>query len=270
VCADTNRAGSPLELAELQRIFQAGLIRGDRSIEDSVAGVNPAQSRVRFDVYRHAYYARLTEALQADFKVLYAYLGMERFPAMVRQYADAHPSRHPSIRWFGRDLADFLSESEPYQSDPQLAEVAAFEWALSLAFDAPDAAVVTLEDMAAISAAAWPASCIQFHPSVQRLDLFFNVGSLWRAVVKENAIPVPQRGEQARPWILWRRGTTPHYRSLDADETIALDALRNGATFEQACDELCQVVDAEQVAFRFASLLKGWITEELVTGVIAD
>jgi hypothetical protein len=268
--ADPKRAGGPPALAELQRVFQSGVIGGDRAIEDWVAGSNPAQARERFDVYRHAYYARLTEVLQADFKALQAYLGVEQFSAMVRTYANAHPSRHPSIRWFGRGLAGFLAKADPYQSDPLLAEIAAFEWVLSLAFDAPDAPAVTLDDMAALSAASWPASRIQFHPSVQRLDLCFNVPAFWRTVVKEGATAGLQRGAHARPWVVWRRGTTPHYRSLEGDEKIAMDALRNGATFEQSCEDLCQLLDEEQVPFRFASLLKGWITEELVAGISAD
>lgn len=257
-------------MAELQRVFQSWLMRGDRAIEDWVAGPNAARVRERIDVYRHAYYARLTEALQTDFKALQAYLGVEQFSALARAYTDALPSRHRSIRWVGRGLADFLSASDPYQFDPLLAEIAAFEWALSLAFDAPDAPVVALDDMAALSAASWPTSCLRFHPSVLRLDLRFNVPSIWRAVVKEGATTEPQQGTEPRPWVVWRRGTTPHYRSLEADEKTAMDALCNGATFEQACEDLCDVIDAEQVPFRFASLLKGWITEELVAGIRAD
>lgn len=268
--ADPNRSGGPPALAELQRVFQGCLMRGDRAIEDWVAGPDAAQVRARLDVYRHAYYARLTEVLQTDFKALQSYLGVEQFSALARAYVDAHPSRHPSIRWFGRYLADFLARSDAYQSDPLLAEIAAFEWALSLAFDAADLRVVTLDHMAALSVASWPASRIQFHPSMQRLDLRFNVPSIWRSVVKEGATAEPQQGTQPRPWVVWRRGTTPHYRSLEADEKTALDALRNGATFEQACEDLCQLIDAELVPFRFASLLKGWITEEFVTGISAD
>ncbi len=268
--ADTSGAGVPTALTDLQRVFQDSLMRGDRAIEDWVAGPDAAQARERIDIYRHAYYARLTEVLQVDFKTLQSHLGVERFSAMVRAYAEAHPSRHPSIRWFGLYLADFLSNSDPYQSDKLLAEIAVFEWALSVAFDAPDVSALTVDEMVALSTASWPASRIRFHPSMQRLNLFFNVPAIWRAVVKENAIAEPQRGTHARPWVVWRRGTTPCFRSLEAEEKIAMDALRNDATFEQTCEVLCQFIDAELVAFRFASFLKGWIAEELVAEIIAD
>ncbi|MBI2970148.1 MAG: putative DNA-binding domain-containing protein [Gammaproteobacteria bacterium] len=256
-------------LAVLQRLFQAYLMHGDSAVEPWVVGTRAVHARERLDIYRHAYYARLADTLRGDFKALESTMGAESFSVMARAYADAHPSRHPSIRWFGRCLAEFLAGTDPYRATPLLAEIAAFEWALALAFDAPDAAVFSLEEMAALFPESWPAARIQFHPSLQRLDLLFNVPALWRSVVKDGAKAEPHGNTHARPWIVWRRGTTPHYRSLEVDEKIAFDALRQGATFDQACEGLCRAIDEQHIALRFAGLLKGWIRDELVAGIIA-
>ncbi|WP_163367521.1 HvfC/BufC N-terminal domain-containing protein, partial [Klebsiella aerogenes] len=60
-------------------------------------------------VYRHAYRARLAEALADNYTVLARALGDEAFDALAQAYLAAHPSRHPSIRWFGAALADFMA-----------------------------------------------------------------------------------------------------------------------------------------------------------------
>ena len=42
--------------------------------------------------------------------------GPADFDHVARAYIAAHPSRHPSVRWFGRGLADFLAARRPYST----------------------------------------------------------------------------------------------------------------------------------------------------------
>jgi hypothetical protein len=54
------------------------------------------------------------------------------------------------------------------------------------------------------------------------------------------------------------------FRSLDPVETAAFDAAGEGATFGTICEHLANYVDETDVAMRAASLLRGWIAEELI------
>ena len=53
-----------------------------------------------------------------------AMAGPADFDHMARAYIAAHPSRHPSVRWYGRGLADFLSRTRALQPPPAAAEMA--------------------------------------------------------------------------------------------------------------------------------------------------
>ena len=90
---------------------------------------------------------------------------------MARAYIAAHPSRHPSVRWFGEDLADFLGRTPPYSRTPAAAEMARFEWALGEAFDSPDVAPVTAEALMALPPEAWETLSFTALPSLRRLAL---------------------------------------------------------------------------------------------------
>ena len=82
----------------------------------------------------------------------------------------------------------FLKLTAPYSEHPVLAELAALERALNDAFDAPDAEVLALADMARFAPEAWPDLTFQAHPVTSRLDLATNAAAIWLAL-KDDALP---------------------------------------------------------------------------------
>ena len=75
------------------------------------AGLLAGDYATGLEVYRHAYRARLASALADNYTVLSRALGDEGFDALAQAYVTARPSRHPSIRWFGHELAGFMAEA---------------------------------------------------------------------------------------------------------------------------------------------------------------
>src|SRR5215471_4865055 len=131
-----SNAGS---LADLQRAFQDYVLAGSDVFTAQVRDTSKADRVTLLDVYRDGYALRLIEVLTNDFPGVLAMAGPEEFDAMARAYIAAHPSHHPSVRWFGKRLAEFLAATAPYDRTPAAAEMARFEWALSAAFDSVDA-----------------------------------------------------------------------------------------------------------------------------------
>ena len=127
----------------------------------------PAATRLA--VYSNAYRIRLAEALAANVPQLQQLLGAEEFGAVASRYIDEHPSQFASIRWFGDRLAQELERSHAAQ--PWLAELARWEWALAASFDAQDATAVGIEALAAVAPDDWGELRLEFHPSVQHLEL---------------------------------------------------------------------------------------------------
>lgn len=237
-------------------------IRWRRHVLDA-GKLDPMQ---RLAIYADGYRLRLIEALETDYAAVKAAAGHKRFEQLARGFIAIHPSRHPNLRWYGAGFAAFLREALPRR--PVLAELAEFEWAIGLAFDAADAPVVTIEDLARVSPELWPMLSFTLHPAVQRLTLQTNAPALWAAVDQGRTLRARRAGT-ARTWAVWRRELMPRYRMLPADEAWALAAVARGRNFAQLCAGLCRWVPEEQAPMRAASLLKTWVVEGMVRAVQA-
>jgi len=251
-------------LRGLQEEFQAYLLARDELMQAQVLGTERVSATERLAIYADGYRLRLLEALDTDFPGLHTLLGDEEFDAMGRAYIDAHPSVHFSLRWYGDRMHKFLCTTEPYSKYPVFADMAAFEWAKSGAFDAVDSPVASIEEMSTISPDAWPALTFRPHPSLKRLDLRWNVPLIWKAVDSGTEPPALEGAEHPIAWLLWRQGLLTYFRSLNVDEAWAVDALMRGENFAVLCEGLCEWVDAIHVAAHAAGLLKQWLTDGLV------
>jgi hypothetical protein len=252
-------------LAELQRDLQRHVLSGDAAIHEQIKASSAVPAQTRLAVYSNAYRIRLAEALGANMPRLKELLGDEQFGAVAAAYVDAHPSHFASIRWFGDRFAQDLEESHPAQ--PWLAELARWEWALAASFDALDAPSVGVERLGTIAPGDWAGLQLQFHPSVQYLELATNAQALFKALSEEQPPPEPAILSSPQPWLLWRQDLKTQYRSLDPAESAALQLMRRGGTFGQMCETLCEWHEADEVPLAAAGMLKRWIVEELLTSV---
>jgi hypothetical protein len=248
-------------LADLQRDFQAAVLTGDPAVFASNVD-NRALERIA--IYQEAYRIRLREALASNYPQLKVLIGAEAFDSIADTFIDAYPSTHPSIRWFGRELGSMLGDTFPAR--PWLREFAELEWALSCAFDAADAEVVAMSQLAQCPAAQWPTLTFTFHPSVQCLVLHTNAAQMYKAVTEEQPSP-SFTSVDLTSWLIWREDLTPHYRSLAADEADALQALLRGSSFEDMCTRLCTHHVFDAVAARAIELLKNWLNARMICGL---
>lgn len=253
------------ELGVLQRRFQNYLLHPQDSLGDAIVGSSRLSVEERLYVYADAYRTRLADALRQDFPGLQALLGDQDFSALVQAYIAAHPSHHFSIRWFGGRLSDFLAEQPRYANRPWLAEMAGFEWALSAALDAADAPRLGTSELAVVAPERWPALCFELHPSVNRLDLLWDVPPTWKAIDEGARPSIPQRSEKPQSWLIWRKDLASYFCSLDPDEAWALDAVRTGRSFAELCEGLCEWVAEEQIANHAAGLLRNWLAQGLIS-----
>lgn len=214
-------------------------------------------------IYHNAYRARLLETLRGDYPTLHAWLGDDQFDGLARAYLNAHPPSHFSLRWLGRDLASFVEAYLVAEQAAPLAELARLEWAFTLAFDAADATPLSLADVAALPADAWPQLRVAAHPSLQRLACRYNSLALWRVAKDGAELPDSQALAQEELCLVWRQDLVCQYRALAADEAAALQAMLAGATFAELCERLA-VQDGERAPALAAAWLKQWLQDGLL------
>lgn len=207
---------------------------------------------------------RLIEALDTDYPGLHTMAGDEEFDRLTRAYIDAQPSVFRSLRWFGNRLSEFLRTTKPYSDYPVFSEMAAFEWTMSNAFDAADSTVSGLPDMAGLAPDVWPALVFVPHASVQRLNLRWNVPTVWGAINTGEEPPDLEENDYPIAWLIWRRDLLTYFRSLSVDEAWAVDSMQRGEPFAALCEGLTEWIDAQHVAGHAAGLLKLWLEDGLI------
>jgi len=123
----------------------------------------PADRALR--IHHDTWFFGLIDVLRGAYPVTEAMVGSEAFKALCRDYIRRHPLGTPCLNAYGDRLTTFLRNHDP----AWLADLAAFEWALSLAHHADDAASCSFEDLLA------PDGVCALHPSVQVLWLDYDV-----------------------------------------------------------------------------------------------
>ena len=255
------------DLHALQQRFQDYISGKSEDFVSDIVSTDDALAEHRLGAYYNAYRIRLIDCLATNFPGLQKEFGEQAFELMVLDYLQRYPSENPSVRWLGRHLAEFLSHSEHPQK-AFLSELAEFEWAQGLCFDAADSEhLFSFDDMVQIAPAAWPQIQLSFHPSVRWLDLYWNVAPYWLALDQHESPPEKQRAEIPTRWLMWRKAMSPNWRSLEVTEAWAIEAALNGTNFAGLCEGLLEWLGEETVAITAVGFLKQWIHDELITDV---
>jgi Putative DNA-binding domain len=264
----SSNAGSNVgSLGDLQRAFQDYLLASSDAFQAAVRDTSKADRVTLLDVYRDGYALRLIEALTTDYPGVMAMAGPADFDHMARAYIAAHPSHHPSVRWYGRGLADFVERTAPYSQAADVAEMARFEWALGLAFDSPNATPITADALMALPQEAWETLAFSTLPSLHRLILAFEAPQAWqrREEVDAGNLEV-ERAPEPLTWAIWRPDLVSNFRSLEADEAAMLDALVEGRPFPELCEVLVPFTGEGQAPARAAGMLRAMVEGGMIAG----
>jgi hypothetical protein len=257
-CHGNDFAGRPRIRCHDNDFSQA---RGIPPLSEWLLAGGDADVAQRAEVYRDAHAFRLLDCLADDFPAVAASVG-DAFPSLAGDYVTRHPPSHPSLRHLGARFATFVAEHPLAQRWPWLGDLAALEWARVEAFDACDAPLLTLAELAAIAPSEWPARAFRATPPVRLLTLRHPVHLVWRAVEDAAAVPAI---EAARTHVLvWRRGHVVCHRVAGAREAAALRCVERGAPFADLCECVAGDGPLEQAALDALQLLRQWISDGLL------
>jgi hypothetical protein len=268
-------------LAELQgRFFE--LITGPKGIVDElvrrgiperelgsiIAGDARASAVERLDVYANMYFFRIFDVLRADYPKLVAVAGAETFHDLATDYLQAHPSRHPSLRFVGAALPDFLARHALGATRPWLAELAALEWARVDVFDRADAEALGQAALSALAPEAFAELALAPVPACALVPADWTVEDVWRAIEGGREPAAPTMADPGHAIVVWRRGVTVHHRTVGARERRALELLLPGTTFGALCTVLGDELDSAETAAQLASECLGrWLADDLLARI---
>ena len=261
-------------LTTLQQPFQDYLL-GSGAIAPELRAMIADQygldAQSRLAIYFDGYRIRLRAALGEAYDKTHALVGDAVFRELCDGYIDAAPSRFRNLRWYGQHFAQHIAGV--MKAHPFVAELAQFEWALGVAFDAADAPLLTIDGLAALNDDDWGQIGFAVQPSLQILSLEWNVAAMWLALEAGMAPPAAQPA--ASYWLVWRKELQPHFRSVNSMECAALRSLASGSSFASVCATAMER-DAGQdvtagvtpdVTTQVAGWLHVWMAEQLLRSV---
>jgi hypothetical protein len=294
-----SRADGPT-LAELQgRFFELVTAREGVAAELAARGLGPetlaaiiagdarADAVARLDVYANMYFFRILDALRADYPKLVAVLGDDVFHNLATDYLQAHPSRHPSLRFVGAALPGFLARHAFAEERPWVADLAALEWARADVFDRVDEAPLSREALATLAPEAFATLPLKTIAASALVPTMFAVEDPWRALENGEEPTPPARADGTHAIVVWRRGVVVQHRAVTGPERRVLDLVRAGTTFGALCAALVAAPDggvtgaphggiegedteedaAASTAALAAQLLGQWLADELLVRV---
>jgi hypothetical protein len=233
-------------LAALQRRFQAGLIAGDLS---GLAGLVRAPAGLA--VHAHAARAMLVDALADNHPKTLHWLGGESFTALALDYVALTPSSSWTLADYGADFAEYLART--CAGDPEVAELAALDWALRCAFAAADPPP---GDWARAPGLNWDGLRLALAPGAALCRLTTNADEIWAAIPDHPVAPRLLAGTVTV--LVWRDALEPVFRRLADSEAGLLRRLSTGAAFGAACDACGADAD------RIGQWLAAWLRAGLV------
>jgi hypothetical protein len=247
----------------------AALSPSERSIATALVRDDARLSAVeRLDIYADMYFYRIRDCLKEDFGAVCAVVGEAAFHNLVTDYLLEHPSSHFSLRYVGQHLPAFVMTHALGEQWPYLADLAALEWSILEAFDAPDAEPITPASLATIPAEGWAELRFELTPSLKLLRLEWPVHEVWAQTQRQEEV-----GDvcAAETFIrVWRQNLRVFHRAIDPTQRAALDALNKGATFAQICELIAAAVGDAAGAERAAGLLQDWLADGLLTACVLE
>ena len=269
---------NPPEADRLTATVAGGPVGGPDGAVRAVGAVGNGELSAlhRLDVYAEAYFARIHDALEADFADLAEQLGEETFHDLVTSYLAICPSRRPSLRDAGERLPGFLAQDEggaPFRRRaPWAADLAKLEWLQADLFDAPDAAIATRRAFEALPAEAWANTQIRLVPAAALLELDWPVhrlcaswpGAAGSAGTANDLSPEPTQV------LVWRDHETVSYRPVDGSEAEALARVAAGTLFAVVCEVAAESVGEFEAGARAASWLARWLEDGLLAALDAS
>lgn len=253
-----------MTLAETQALFHQALTRPESvssaSLEACFAGTPELGAVDRVAIYQDMYLWRLAEALREVFPQVARAVGDERFLALARDYLARHPSEHHDIGLVGRQLAGFLSEF-PDPDRPDLADLAALEWARHQVFFEAPSAPAGPEALADLGPEAFARTALALAPALRLLELEHAVVPLWRQLEEGGPLEPPRPGPSAV--AVWRTGHEVFHAALPADEAAALGRALAGLGLAEIC---AAFAEREAPAVAAHAALSSWLEEGWITG----
>ncbi|MGV6826219.1 MAG: HvfC/BufC family peptide modification chaperone [bacterium] len=253
-----------MKLQDLQTDFQQIILSTECVNADWVAETpHGLQALGRLAIYHNAYRIRLIDVLTDTFEHTAIYLGDDWFQQLASGYVESHHSTHNNIGNYGEAFPQFLASELP--NDLEVYELAHMDWTLRRAFDGADSPVMKHEHLQKLASGENSVNRLQVVSTLTISTQQFNTLDIWQSINQEETPPVATQLPEPVDLLIWRKGHSPHFRTLPAIESLAIQYIREEYPLEIVGSKLAENFPEIDTATEFGTMLHGWISEEILS-----
>ena len=252
-----------MNLRQLQTSFQ-NVILGQKctDVDWVTTTARTLSSGDRLNIYHNAYRFRLADVLFDTFEHTAIYLGSDWFNQLALSYIQSHHSNSPNIGQYGKEFPGFLSEQ--LADDIEVSELASMDWKLRRAFDGYDSSVMTPDHLPRLAAENSESHYLEFVPTLSVTRQYYNTLDIWHAIDEDRVPPTVKRLDQPVDILIWRKGHSPHFRSLAPIEASAISTAYAGGSLDAIGAKLGEAFPDIDVATEFGVMLSRWLEDQII------
>lgn len=232
----------------------------------------------RLAIYGFAYEARLVECIEKTFPCLKKIMGEILFQKHARCYLKSYRSRHYSVGTISQAFPRFLKK----HSSLFYAQMALFEWSVSLILDENDEAPETMTALNELPTDDGSALVFDMQPSLKMLCFAFPVPLIYTAALQKKRVVLKAVAKHKNKhkkksdfyYALFRKNFQAYYLSLTAQDYFFLKHLQKKQPLGLVCEKLSRRVhrpyqpNDEQTVIDYAlQQLQLYFSENLITRV---
>jgi hypothetical protein len=209
-------------LRELQADLAQAILSGDTGRARAAVVDDAPGAEARLAIYRNHYRVSLIETLAAAFPMVARRLGDTHFRPAARGYILTTPPVDPVLAAYGAGFPAFLGKLLPLAAWPWISDLARLEWALHVAWHAPDAPALPRPPLAASQFSPAGDIRLRLHPSCRAVASRFAIDRLWRG--EDDGERTREEGEPVR-LLVFRAGRDVGWVRLPAPEFAFIASL---------------------------------------------
>jgi hypothetical protein len=247
-----------MSLLALQRDFRSWLT--DES--DGAARRLSGTSAPGLAVYLNNYRGQLMACLAASHPVLHAWLGRETFDQASASHIDRLPPSAWTLDSYGLEFPETLAALFP--DDPEVAELAALERELDLAFVGPDSQPIDLDGLGEPD---WDRVVFSLAPTFRIRTFSTNACAIWSAIESGAEPPTASLLDEPVDVAIWRSQFTPIFRSLTHLESTALRMARDGREFGAICSGIADIAGPAEGLRAAGEFLAEWLRVGIISSI---
>lgn len=255
-----------MNLAATQAAFMAHLTEEDLALPPEWQG----RFAAGLEVYRNAYRTRLVDSLRETFARTAQWIGDDAFVAAAAHHFITNPPRGWTLDLAGEGFVEVLAEL--FANDPEVAELGWLEWTMHRLFVAEDALALDraafLKQVRQLDEDGWMDLRLRFVPALAVRPVTTQCAAIWRSLAEGKAPPQEFLLAERMHLLVWREGLSPVFRQVSAGECRALQLLRGGGSYGDACQLLVTMLGEAEAVATAGAMLARWVDDGMVAGTI--